>query len=265
MVFIRDPCGIICLIATYGAVIYADYVVICWIIPATMPLSIGVLQVVLFNAVVFLLAMSHSKAAFSDPGFVLLPAKRLDFSDLHSSNGRATEWTLCTLCEIYRPPQAHHCTVCQRCIRRMDHHCPCINNCVGECNQKYFLQFLFYGGILCLYSVALVLVSWIFPCTECSQSLIETQLMHTIVLMMESTLFGLFVTLVMLDQLSVILYDETVFEAREQKGAYWSKNRRYQMLAKVFGPGHPMLWLLPRASLNDATSYHDAALLSHEV
>lgn len=82
---------------------------------------------------------------------------------------------------------------------------------------------------------------------------------------MESTLFGLFVTLVMLDQLSAILYDETVFEAREHKSAHWSKSRRYQLLAKVFGPGHPMLWLLPRASLNDATRYHDAALLCHEV
>ncbi|TDG48620.1 hypothetical protein AWZ03_004949 [Drosophila navojoa] len=265
MVFVRDPCGIICLIVTYGAIIYADYVVIYWIIPATMPLSIGAFNVALYNTVIFLLGMSHWRAAFSDPGFVPLPTKRLDFSDLHSGADQGGEWTLCTLCEIYRPPRAHHCTTCQRCICRADHHCPCINNCVGECNQKYFLQFLFYVGILCLYSVTLVLVSWIFPCAGCSKSLLESQLMHTIVLLMESTLFGLFVTLVMLDQLSVILYDETVLAAREQNGAYWSKRRRYQLLAQVFGPGHPMLWLLPRASLKDATRYHDAALLNHEV
>jgi len=34
------------------------------------------------------------------------------------------DWTVCTRCETYRPPRAHHCRICKRCIRRMDHHCP---------------------------------------------------------------------------------------------------------------------------------------------
>lgn len=60
-------------------------------------------------------------------------------------------------------------------IRRMDHHCPWINNCVGERNQKFFLQFLVYVGILALYSVALVVGSWIYPCETCSPDLPESQ------------------------------------------------------------------------------------------
>lgn len=34
--FVRDPCGIVCIIVTYVAVFYADYVVIRWIILHTM-------------------------------------------------------------------------------------------------------------------------------------------------------------------------------------------------------------------------------------
>ncbi|CAI9569044.1 unnamed protein product, partial [Staurois parvus] len=61
------------------------------------------------------------------------------------------------------PPRAHHCRICHRCIRRMDHHCPWINNCVGELNQKYFIQFLFYTALASLYSIGLVLGTWLLP------------------------------------------------------------------------------------------------------
>ena len=67
---------------------------------------------------------------------------------------------------MYRPPRAHHCRICRRCIRRMDHHCPWINNCVGEWNQKYFLQFLFYVALLSAYSIFLVVTSWYFHGAE---------------------------------------------------------------------------------------------------
>ena len=35
-----------------------------------------------------------------------------------------------------------------------------INNCVGELNQKYFLQFLVYTGVTCLYGSLVVFISW---------------------------------------------------------------------------------------------------------
>lgn len=36
MIFRKDPCGITCLVMTYGAVMYADYVVVRWIVMQTM-------------------------------------------------------------------------------------------------------------------------------------------------------------------------------------------------------------------------------------
>uniref|UniRef100_A0A671TNC7 Palmitoyltransferase n=1 Tax=Sparus aurata TaxID=8175 RepID=A0A671TNC7_SPAAU len=148
----RDPCGVICLILTYFSVFYADYVVIQYVlIPAYTDSVWCTLHGSVFNLILLLLLACHSKAVFSDPGMVPLPDTAIDFSDLRSQSSRMNErgcegWTVCSRCETYRPPRAHHCRVCQRCIRRMDHHCPWINNCVGELNQKYFIQFLFYTG-----------------------------------------------------------------------------------------------------------------------
>lgn len=185
MTFVRDPCGVVCVLVTYCAVLYADYVVTRWIILQTMYDSAwGPVHVIAFNTLVFLLGMSHMKAVLSDPGTVPLSQSRLDFSDLHNSaqqqsngGGRGRrgnggdsdgdEWTVCTRCETYRPPRAHHCRICKRCIRRMDHHCPWINNCVGERNQKFFLQFLVYVALMAMYSVALVIGSWLYPCDTC--------------------------------------------------------------------------------------------------
>lgn len=81
----------------------------------------GPFHVILFNSVIFLLALSHLKAVFCDPGLVPISKIRIDVEDDEE------EWTVCSRCESYRPPRAHHCRICKRCIRRMDHHCPWIN------------------------------------------------------------------------------------------------------------------------------------------
>lgn len=73
-IFRKDPCGIVCLVLTYLAVFYADYVVVRWIIIQTLHNSLwGAFHAVAFNSVVLLLMMSHMRAVFSDPGIVPLP------------------------------------------------------------------------------------------------------------------------------------------------------------------------------------------------
>ncbi|XP_037714389.1 palmitoyltransferase ZDHHC20-B isoform X1 [Drosophila subpulchrella] len=57
----------------------------------------------------------------------------------------------CEKCKIIKPDRAHHCSVCSCCVLKMDHHCPWVNNCVNFYNYKYFVLFLGYALVYCLY------------------------------------------------------------------------------------------------------------------
>lgn len=51
----------------------------------------------------------------------------------------------CNRCFVVRVPGTRHCAKCKGCILKMDHHCPWVFNCIGQFNQKYFIQFIFYS------------------------------------------------------------------------------------------------------------------------
>ncbi|XP_061768645.1 zf-DHHC domain-containing protein isoform X2 [Nerophis ophidion] len=272
----RDPCGVVCLVLTYFSVFYADYVVVQYVlIPAYSDSVWCTLHGSAFNIILLLLLACHAKAVFSDPGVVPLPETALDFSDLRSQSSRINDrgcegWTVCSRCETYRPPRAHHCRVCQRCIRRMDHHCPWINNCVGELNQKYFIQFLFYTGVASLYSMLLVVSAWVWRIRSEREGDAQREeddtpskhliVVHYIILLVESVLFGVFVLVIFYDQLASIVSDETPIEQMRNRllmkdksfpssqpphQATHTRKPKMALLREVFGRGSVFCWLLP--------------------
>lgn len=60
----------------------------------------------------------------------------------------------CHRCVVVKPDRAHHCSICQRCVLKMDHHCPWVNNCVCFYNYKFFMLFLGYALVYCLFVMA---------------------------------------------------------------------------------------------------------------
>ena len=59
---------------------------------------------------------SHAKTMLSDPGGI--PTQAIPRPELFAQG--ITTHAMCSHCQTYKPPNAHHCRICNRCISRMD-------------------------------------------------------------------------------------------------------------------------------------------------
>ncbi|KAF8841075.1 zf-DHHC-domain-containing protein [Paxillus ammoniavirescens] len=138
------------------------------------------------------------------------------------------EYRYCSKCKIVKPPRAHHCRACGTCILKYDHHCPCwcillvefhhliypsavgIGHCVGAFNHKFFVNFLQWGTIFCLWTFATLLCLNIMSPSGSSVSKLDPQQIVVIAL---SGFFGIFAILMLITQLHLILMNQTTVES----------------------------------------------------
>jgi len=233
-----DCCGLFCVGLTYLLHWYGCYAVCRILIPnwlyyedeesqvRYMTLG-GKMVCLMFCSVAALAVISHFNAMTTDPGAVppdAIPPETEPETETNANANEENEETntllqrpnhhkrLCRRCNSYKPPRAHHCSICRRCIIKMDHHCPWVNNCVGIGNHKFFLLFIFYTFMSCMFS--LMLLVWKFcSCyvatgymnagtTACIDD--PKQLIALIGLLVEAILFGLFTSCMMVDQVSFL-------------------------------------------------------------
>ncbi|KAL4320038.1 hypothetical protein GQ457_18G007530 [Hibiscus cannabinus] len=93
--------------------------------------------------------------SFSDPGTVTVDNISQYLSVYPYDNIIYTKKE-CSTCKLPKPARSKHCSICNRCVARFDHHCGWMNNCIGERNTRYFLAFLLWHFLLCMYATIAV-------------------------------------------------------------------------------------------------------------
>ncbi|XP_012868129.1 PREDICTED: probable palmitoyltransferase ZDHHC20 [Dipodomys ordii] len=127
-----------------------------------------VVYLVAFHLFFVMFVWSYGMTIFTTPA---TPSKELfilKIKPYHQNTSICTSFSIffylfhvairyCEKCQLIKPDRAHHCSACDTCILKMDHHCPWVNNCVGFSNYKFFLLFLLYSLLYCLFVATTVL------------------------------------------------------------------------------------------------------------
>lgn len=247
-----DCCGIVCANLSIFILIFAQYTMIKVIL---LPWYGFGLHCVLYTLFTCLAVVSHQLAQYSNPGTVPRNLKpKMDYHhDTESGESRPLvreNTKLCGRCNSVKPGKAHHCRTCARCIVKMDHHCPWVNNCIGIFNQKYFLLFLLYTFVVSLYA-GVLLISRFFSCTSMPPRLspcmymTHTDIILSMICMMCSLVFGLFVLVMFCDQMGAIMSNTSAIDKLQKKAG--ERRSRLENIRSVFGESFSYRWLLPLA------------------
>ncbi|XP_029313513.1 palmitoyltransferase ZDHHC20-like isoform X2 [Cottoperca gobio] len=154
----------------------------------------------------------------------------------------------CDRCQVIKPDRCHHCSACDMCVLKMDHHCPWVNNCVGFSNYKFFILFLAYSLVYCLFIAATVLQYFIkfwtneLPDTHAKFHVLFLFFVAAMFCISILSLFSYHLWLVGKNRSTIEAFRAPVFRAGSDKNGFSLGFRKN--IAQVFGD-QKKYWLLP--------------------
>ncbi|XP_050694544.1 palmitoyltransferase ZDHHC20-B-like isoform X2 [Eriocheir sinensis] len=168
----------------------------------------------------------------------------------------------CERCVQIKPDRCHHCSVCGVCVLKLDHHCPWVNNCVSFTNYKFFILFLGYALIYCLFIAATTLQYFIMFWrnqlgTEGKFHILFVFFVSIMFAISLVSLFGYHVFLVLKNRSTLESFRGPIFRLNHS----WVQDKdgfslgAYNNFVEVFGEDRAK-WFLPVAtSLGDGVTY----------
>ncbi|KAF1761283.1 hypothetical protein GCK72_009538 [Caenorhabditis remanei] len=156
----------------------------------------------------------------------------------------------CDKCCCIKPDRSHHCSMCEQCVLKFDHHCPWVNNCVNFGNYKYFILFLAYGFIFCIWIGATTLPSFIDFWKHEYDLNKKTGRFALVFLLFLSCMFSLSLSFLFFYHLYLTAKNRTTvesFRAPMIDGKYAKDAFNHGFRAnyrEIFG-SHPLYWFLP--------------------
>lgn len=248
MWFVKDVCGVICALFTWGLLLYAEFVItFVMLLPSPDTLH-SLVNGIMFHVLIFLAVASHLRTMLTDPGAVPRGnATKENIARMGLKEGQVV--FKCPKCVSIKPDRAHHCSVCRRCVKKMDHHCPWVNNCVGENNQKFFMLFTLYICVISCHALYMAIHHFI-NCIgrdwkDCTSYSPAATTIFLIFLLFEALLFGIFTAIMFGTQLAAVCSDETGIEQLKKEQARWEKKSRWLSMKAVFGHPFSYRWFSP--------------------
>lgn len=260
------------------------YVLLCWSNSVVFRLGTwpggetGTLACLAAYEMLFILGLlSHLVCMLTDPGTIPLNCE---------VEGPSVK--KCQRCNAPKPPRAHHCSVCDRCILKMDHHCPWVNNCVGAWNQKHFVLFLVYVQLQCWAAMGSLGAHFLasanaapFPQQHATRAFLarsqmdkehlreearrraalrassDAEVLQCVIVFFVAAIFGLFTCIMLCDQLSNVLADQTGIEGLQ--GHQGKRKPWREAVQEVMGRGPSWWWLVPTSAKRGARVKDDTS------
>uniref|UniRef100_A0A8C4UKI1 Palmitoyltransferase n=1 Tax=Falco tinnunculus TaxID=100819 RepID=A0A8C4UKI1_FALTI len=111
------------------------------------------------------LLYSFYKTWRADPGYIKTSEKERKENIVALAEAGCLDFrTFCTSCLVRKPLRSVHCLACDSCVARYDQHSPWIGRCIGIGNHRYYILFLSFLSMTCVWQLYGTLLYWSNHC-----------------------------------------------------------------------------------------------------